>query len=168
MRENKSARKFSKYRFSKFDYLMFIIRTIYDAFYIPWVGVRENKSARKLSKFKVRENKSARKFSNFAQPECAKIITRKNLYKWCPCLVQKGIFIITLRVESFTGRNFRGDKLSRTQMVKIKFRGYKLSRTSQILVKFSYFDAIFSDFSWNISRTPMKVRFRGYKLSRTP
>ena len=60
---------------------MFIILTIYDAFYILWVGVRENKSARKLSKFKVRENKSARKFSNFAQPECAKISTRENLYE---------------------------------------------------------------------------------------
>ena len=55
--------------------------------------------------------------------------------------------LTTLRVESFAGTNFRGDKLSRTPMVKIKFRGYKLSRTSQILVKFSYFDAIFSDFS---------------------
>jgi len=76
--------------------------------------------------------------------------------------------VFTLRVESFAGRNFRGDKLSRTPMVKIKFRGYKLSRTWQILVKFSYFDVIFSDFSCNISRTPMKVRFRGYKLSRTP
>ena len=55
--------------------------------------------------------------------------------------------LITLRVESFVGTNFREDKLSRTPMMKIKFRGYKLSRTSQILVKFSYFDAIFSDFS---------------------
>ena len=60
--ENKSARKFSKYRFSKFDYLMFIFLTIYNAYYILWVRVHENKSARKLSKFKVRENKSARKF----------------------------------------------------------------------------------------------------------
>ena len=68
----------------------------------------------------------------------------------------------------FKGRKFRGVKLSRTPMVKIKSRGYKLSRTSQILVKFSYFDTIFSDFSCNISRTPMKVRFCGYKLSRTP
>ena len=54
------VRKFSKYRFSKFDDLMFIFLTIYDAFYTLWVGVRENKSARKLSKFKVRENTSAR------------------------------------------------------------------------------------------------------------
>ena len=46
VRENKSARKFSKYRFSKFDDFMFIFLTIYDAFYILWVGVRENKSAR--------------------------------------------------------------------------------------------------------------------------
>ena len=67
----------------------------------------------------------------------------------------------------FKGRNFHGDKLSRTPMMIIKFRGYKLSQKWQILVKFSYFDAIFSDFSSNISRTPMKVRFRGYKLSRT-
>ena len=54
-------------------------------------------------------------------------------------------FLDTLRVESFAGRNFRGDKLSRTPMVKIMFRRYKLSRTWQILVKISYFDAIFSD-----------------------
>ena len=74
----------------------------------------------------------------------------------------------TLRIESFAGTKFRRDKLSRTPMVKIKFCRYKLSRTSQILVKFSYFDAIFSDVSYNISRTPLKVRFRGYKLSRTP
>ena len=74
----------------------------------------------------------------------------------------------TLKVKSFAGRNFRGDKLSRTPEATIKFGGYKLSRTWQILVEFSYFDAIFSDFSCNISRTPMKVRFRGYKLSRTP
>ena len=72
----------------------------------------------------------------------------------------------TLRVESFAGRNFRGYKLSRTPEAKIKFRGYKLSRTLGFLVDFSYFDTIFSDFSSDISRTPMKVRFRGYKLSR--
>ena len=72
----------------------------------------------------------------------------------------------TLLVQSFAGRNFRGDKLSRTPEAKIKFGGYKLLQTWQILVEFSYFDAIFSDFSCNISRTPMKVRFRGYKLSR--
>ena len=52
-------------------------------------------------------------------------------------------FFNTLRVESFAGRNFRGDKLPRTPMVKIKFGGYKLSRKWQILVKFSFFDAIF-------------------------
>ena len=88
----------------------------------------------------------------------------------CLCDIQGVCFMTasTLRVESFAGRNFRGDKLSRTPMVKIKFRGYKLSRTWQILVKFSYFDAIFSDFSYSISRTPMKARFRGYKLSQTP
>ena len=72
----------------------------------------------------------------------------------------------TLRVESFAGSNFRVDKLSRTPGSKIKFRGYKLSRTWQILVKFSYFDPIFSNFSWNILQTPIKVRFRVYKLSR--
>ena len=60
---------------------MFIFLTIYDAFYVLWVGVRKNKSARKLPKFKVRENKSARKFTNFAQPGCAKIKTRENLYE---------------------------------------------------------------------------------------
>ena len=60
---------------------MFIFLTIHDIFNIFWVGVRKNKSAQKLSKFKVRENKSARKFSNFAQPECAKISTRENLYE---------------------------------------------------------------------------------------
>jgi hypothetical protein len=74
----------------------------------------------------------------------------------------------TLRVQSFTGRNFRGDKLSRTTEVKINFRGYKLSRMLGILRNFSYFDAIFSDFLIDISRMPMKVRFRGYKLSRVP
>ena len=71
-------------------------------------------------------------------------------------------------VESFSGRNFRGDKLLRTPIVKIKFGGYKLSRTWPILVKFSYFDAIFSDSLCNILRKPIKVRFCGYKLSRTP
>ena len=72
----------------------------------------------------------------------------------------------TLKVESFAGRNFRGDKLSRTSEVKINFRGYKLSRSQGILVKFSHFKAIFSGFLSNISRTPIKVQFRGYKLSR--
>ena len=33
-------------------------------------------------------------------------------------------FPSTLLVESFAGRNFSGDKLSRTQMVKIKLHGY--------------------------------------------
>ena len=65
VRENKSARKFSKCRFSEFDDTMLIFLTIYDALYIPSVGERENKSARKLSKFKMRENKSARKLSKF-------------------------------------------------------------------------------------------------------
>ena len=36
--------------------------------------------------------------------------------------------IVTLRVQSFAGRNFRGYKLSRTREAKINFRGYKLSR----------------------------------------
>ena len=60
---------------------MFIFLTIHDVFHILWVGVRENKSARKLSKLKVRKNKSARKFSNFAEPGCAKISMRENLYE---------------------------------------------------------------------------------------
>ena len=34
--------------------------------------------------------------------------------------------IYTLRVESFAGRNFGGDKLSRMAMVETKFRGYEL------------------------------------------
>ena len=60
---------------------MLIILSIHDVFDILLVGVRENKSARKFSKFKVRENKYARKFSNFAQPGCAKISTRENVYE---------------------------------------------------------------------------------------
>ena len=39
----------------------------------------------------------------------------------------------TLKVESFAGTKFRGDKLSRTSRAKIKFRGYKLSRMKEIL-----------------------------------
>ena len=46
---------FLRYRFSKFDDSMFIFLTIYDAFYIFWIGVRENKSA------KIIENQGARK-----------------------------------------------------------------------------------------------------------
>jgi len=49
----------------------------------------------------------------------------------------------TLLVETFAGRNFRGDKLSRTQGPKINFRGYKLSRMEEILAKFFHFHAIF-------------------------
>ena len=72
------------------------------------------------------------------------------------------IVLGTLKVESFAGIKFRGDKLSRTPRAKIKFRGYKLSRLQGILVKFSYFNAIFGGFLSNISRTFRKVRFRGY------
>ena len=36
--------------------------------------------------------------------------------------------LCTLKVESFAGIKFCGDKLSRTPRAKIKFRGYKLSR----------------------------------------
>ena len=71
-------------------------------------------------------------------------------------------FLTTLKVQSFAGTKFRGDKLSRTPRAKIKFRGYKLSRMGQILVNFSYFEAIFTDFASDFSRNPMKVRFRGY------
>ena len=41
-----------------------------------------------------------------------------------------------LFVEGFAGSNFGEDKLSRTQMVKIKFRGYKLSRTPSSFFSF--------------------------------
>ena len=58
----------------------------------------------------------------------------------------------TLKVESFAGTKFRGDKLSRTPRAKIKFRGYKLSRMKEILVEISYFRAIFSSFSIDFSR----------------
>ena len=54
--------------------------------------------------------------------------------------------LTTLKVESFAGINFRGDKLSRTPMVKINFRGDKLLRMKEILTEFSYFHAIFSVF----------------------
>ena len=47
--------------------------------------------------------------------------------------------IITLRVESFAGRNFSMDKLSQTTMAKIKFRGYKLSRLPFLFALFLYF-----------------------------
>ena len=47
--------------------------------YLPWV--REIKSARNFSISRVRENLSARKFSDFAQPECAKICPRENIYE---------------------------------------------------------------------------------------
>ena len=67
----------------------------------------------------------------------------------------------TLKVESFAGRNFSGDKLSRTQMVKIKFRGYKLSRTPQILTLFLYFHADFGKFWMKFRELVGKVRFRG-------
>ena len=59
---------------------------------------------------------------------------------------------VTLKVESFAGTKFRGDKLSRTPRAKIKFRGYKLSRMKGILVEISYFRAIFSSFSIDFSR----------------
>ena len=42
----------------------------------------------------------------------------------------------TLKVESFAGKNFHGDKLSRTPIAKIKFRGYKLSRTAKVKIVF--------------------------------
>ena len=75
--------------------------------------------------------------------------------------------MLTLKVESFAGTKFRGDKLSRTPRAKIKFRGYKLSRAKEILAEFSYFRAIFSCFFIDISRMTSKLRFRGYKLSRS-
>ena len=68
----------------------------------------------------------------------------------------------TLKVESFAGIKFRGDKLSRTSRAKIKFRGYKLSRMEEILSLFSYFGAIFCCFLIDISRMNSEVRFRGY------
>ena len=58
----------------------------------------------------------------------------------------KSVSLLTLKVESFAGTKFRGDKLSRTPRAKIKFRGYKLSRAKEILAEFSYFCAIFSCF----------------------
>ena len=53
---------------------------------------------------------------------------------------------IILKVESFAGRNFGGDKLSRTAMVKIKFRRYKLSRLASIFALFLCFRAVFRIF----------------------
>ena len=61
-------------------------------------------------------------------------------------LSKLGIFENTLKVESFAGTKFRGDKLSRTSRAEIKFRGYKLSRMKEILGLFSYFRAIFCCF----------------------
>ena len=58
----------------------------------------------------------------------------------------RSIACITLKVESFAGRNFHGDKLSRTPIAKIKFRGYKLSRTPSIFALFLYFRAVFIKF----------------------
>ena len=63
-------------------------------------------------------------------------------------------------VESFAGRNFSGDKLSRTQMVKIKFRGYKLSRTPQILTFFLYFHADFGKFWMKFRELVGKVQYQ--------
>ena len=68
----------------------------------------------------------------------------------------------TLKVESFAGIKFRGDKLSQTTRAKIKFREYKLSRMKEILSLFSHFHAIFCCFLIDISRMNSKVRFRGY------
>ena len=59
----------------------------------------------------------------------------------------------TLKVESFAGIKFRGDKLSRMPRAKIKFCEYKLSRLQRILLKFSYLNAIFGGFLSSISRT---------------
>ena len=56
------------------------------------------------------------------------------------------LLLSTLKVESFAGRNFGGDKLSRTLMVKIKFRGYKLSRMPSIFALFLYFRTVFIKF----------------------
>ena len=49
----------------------------------------------------------------------------------------------TLKVESFAGRKFGGDKLLRTAMVKIKFCGYKFSRMPSISPLFHRFGAVF-------------------------
>ena len=61
--------------------------------------------------------------------------------------------MIIIIKESFAGRKFHGDKLSRTPRAKIKFCEYKLSRLQRILLKFSYLNAIFGGFLSSISRT---------------
>jgi len=41
-------------------------------------------------------------------------------------------FTVQEQRKYFNGTKFRGDKLSRTPLAKIKFRGYKLSRSKEI------------------------------------
>ena len=68
---------------------------------------------------------------------------------------------ITLLVESLAGRNFSGNKLSRTPLVKIRFRGYKLSRRPSIFPLFLYFRAVFRIFRLKFRDLVDKVQFRG-------